>query len=579
MNLRRYWQVLVQYLRPQWKRALILAVLLFTSIGLQLVSPLIVRQFIDSATGGSPTRTLVALAVLFTVVALVAQGIAVAATWFSEQVGWTATNMLRADLTLHCLRLDMPFHNTHTPGELIERIDGDITAMANFFSQFVIRVLASGVLLLGVLVLLYLEDWRLGAALTGFSLVALLAVIRTSTFAVPFVQEERQSHADLFGFLEERLGGLDDIRANGAGQYVMQRLYGTMHHLFQRTRKAQFISSGVWVTSSTVFALGYGVALGMGAWLHTSGAITLGTVYLVFQYTELLRRPMEQISQQLREMQRAAAGIERVHDLLEQKRTIHNGAGVEFPAGALSVQFDNVSFAYGDDEPVLHDISLELTPGQVLGVLGRTGSGKTTLTRLLFRLYDINAGAIRLGGHDIRDATLAQLRRQVGIVTQDVQLFQASVRDNLTFFDDDISDQRLLDLLDGLGMGNWVRTLPEGLDTEVQFGGGGLSAGEAQLLAFARVFLQDPGLVILDEASSRLDPATERLIEHAVDRLLEGRTGIIVAHRLGTVQRADEILILDGGRIVELGERAELARDRDSRFAGLLRHGLEEVLV
>lgn len=579
MNLKRYWQVLVQYLRPQWKRALVLAVLLFASIGLQLVSPLIVRRFIDSATGGSATGTLVALAVLFTVVALVAQGIAVAATWFSEQVGWTATNMLRADLTLHCLRLDMPFHNSHTPGELIERIDGDITAMANFFSQFVIRVLASGVLLLGVLVLLYQEDVRLGAALTGFSMVALLAVIRTSTFAVRFVQEERQSHADLFGFLEERLGGLEDIRANGAGQYVMQRLYGTMHHLFRKTRKAQFISSGVWVTSSTVFALGYGVALGMGAWLYTSGAITLGTVYLVFQYTELLRRPMEQISQQLREMQRAAAGIERVQDLLKEKRTIHDGAGAVFPSGALSVAFDDVTFAYGDDEPVLRDISFKLTPGQVLGVLGRTGSGKTTLTRLLFRLYDINAGAIRLGGHDIREATLGQLRRQVGIVTQDVQLFQASVRDNLTFFDPDVSDQRLLDLLDDLGLGNWVRTLPEGLDTEMQFGGGGLSAGEAQLLAFARVFLQNPGLVILDEASSRLDPATERLIERAVDRLLAGRTGIIVAHRLGTVQRADEILILDGGRIAEQGERAELARDRDSRFAGLLRHGLEEMLV
>jgi ABC-type multidrug transport system fused ATPase/permease subunit len=230
----------------------------------------------------------------------------------------------------------------------------------------------------------------------------------------------------------------------------------------------------------------------------------------------------------------------------------------------------------------LNEITFKLEPGKVLGLLGRTGSGKTTLARLLLRLYDPSSGEIRLGGVPSRGARLAELRRRVGMVTQDVQLFQASVRENLTFFNPAISDARIIDALDDLGMLGWYRGLPAGLDTELE-SGAGLSAGEAQLLAFARLFLHDPGLVILDEASSRLDPATEQLVERAIGKLLrpEGaqRTGIIIAHRLATVQRADAIIILDGGRILEYGERERLAADPSSHFAQLLRTGMEQVLV
>jgi ATP-binding cassette subfamily B protein len=227
---------------------------------------------------------------------------------------------------------------------------------------------------------------------------------------------------------------------------------------------------------------------------------------------------------------------------------------------------------------VLHDISFQITAGRTLGILGRTGSGKTTLTRLLFRLYDVTAGAIRLGSADIRDLRFDSLRQRVGMVTQDVQLFHATVRENLTFFDPSIPDERILAVLEDLELLPWYQSLANGLDT-VLAGSGGLSAGEAQVLAFTRVFLRNPGLVILDEASSRLDPATERLIERAVDRLLAERTGIIIAHRLATVMRADDILILEGGRIREYGEREALRNNPGSRFAELLRTGMEDVLV
>jgi ATP-binding cassette subfamily B protein len=227
----------------------------------------------------------------------------------------------------------------------------------------------------------------------------------------------------------------------------------------------------------------------------------------------------------------------------------------------------------------LHDITVTLEPGRVLGLLGRTGSGKTTLTRLLVRLYDPTEGTVRVGGADLRTVALADLRRRVGMVSQDVQLFRASVRDNLTFFDAAITEEQVREVVDTLGLEPWLAGLPHGLDTMLGSGGEGLSAGEAQLLAFGRVFLKDPGLVILDEASSRLDPATERMLERGIDRLLEGRSGIVIAHRLETVQRVDDIMILEAGRVVEYGDRARLAADPTSRFSHLLRGDAREVLV
>ena len=245
----------------------------------------------------------------------------------------------------------------------------------------------------------------------------------------------------------------------------------------------------------------------------------------------------------------------------------------------MSIALNQVSFAYPGDDPVLHEVSASVAAGSTLGVLGRTGSGKTTLTRLLLRLYDPTHGVVRLGDVDARHIANDDLRARVAVVTQDIQLFSASVRDNLTFFDATISDAHIHAALEAVGLSDWLRSLPNGLDTRLASSGSGLSAGQAQLLAFARAFLRDPGLVILDEASSRLDPATERKLDQAVDRLLAGRTGIIIAHRLSTLQRVEQILILEEGRVRENGPRESLARNPQSRFAQLLNVGIEEALV
>ena len=253
------------------------------------------------------------------------------------------------------------------------------------------------------------------------------------------------------------------------------------------------------------------------------------------------------------------------------------------PDGALGVVFDRVEFSYNDgngqtDAIVLDDVSFDIAPGRVVGLLGRTGSGKSTIARLVTRLYEPQGGSVRVGGVTTWDAPIDDFRKRVGMVTQDVQLFRASVRDNLTFFDATVPDERILEAIQRLELEEWLASLPDGLDTVLQSGSGGLSAGQAQLLAFTRIFLEDPGIVVLDEASSRLDPATEALIERAVDHLLEDRTGIVIAHRLATVTRADDILILENGQVVEYGPRIDLVADTNSRFSQLLATGMEEVL-
>lgn len=296
---------------------------------------------------------------------------------------------------------------------------------------------------------------------------------------------------------------------------------------------------------------------------------------LLFQYTQMVRTPFERLIDQLEQYRKAVAGMVRIGQLLGERRTLTEPDDpVSLPAtGPLSLELDDVDFAYADDnKPVLADINIRLEPGESLGLVGRTGSGKTTVARLALRLYDPTGGAVRLGRIDVRRLRLDAIRHRTSVVTQDVQLFAASVRDNLTLFGTlgSRDDVRLRDTLDQVGLGAWLEQLPDGLDSMLGSQGAGMSAGEGQLLAFARAFLTDPGLVVLDEASSRLDPATELVIEEAIGNLLADRTAVLIAHRLSSLRRVDKIAVIHDGRVVEYGRRAELAADPHSHFAGLL---------
>jgi len=576
----RYRSFLGTYLAPQRARLAVLATLMLIDLVLQLGLPRVVQTFIDSATAGGTLHILIWIGVAYLAVAIGQNWSLVGWQYVARNIGLIATNRIRADLTRHCLQLDMGFHTSRTPGELIERIDGDVSKLENVLSQFVVQIILNGVLLLCVIVLLFLIDWRVGLPSAVSVIVAVVCAGALMKPLAVYSVKERQASAALFGLLEERLSGTEDIRANGAVAYVLRRHIERSRVLFRAGVGRGLLGVLSWRSLNTAITVGAIVSLTIGALLALDNSLSIGQVYLIFAYTTMLNHPVEEVMRQLDDMQQATASIGRVQDLLAtQPMIVDAPQSVPLPDGPLSVELDGVSFAYPDDDLVLREVSALVPSGSILGVLGRTGSGKTTLTRLLLRLYDPTVGTVRLGGIDLRRVQNADLRARVAIVTQDIQLFSATVRANLTFFDPTISDEQLMAALDTLGMGAWVRALPNGLDTLLASGGSGLSAGQAQLLAFARAFLRDPGLVILDEASSRLDPATERQLEHALVQLLHGRTAIIIAHRLGTLERVDQIMILEDGRVRERGLRAKLVRDPDSRFAQLLRVGMEDVLA
>jgi ATP-binding cassette, subfamily B, bacterial len=580
-QLKQYWDYLSRYLKPQLPQVGLMTVLLLAGIALQLVNPQVIRYFLDTAQAGGAARSLLNAALIFIVFAILQQAMKLVARYTSLNVGWTATNRMRRDLALHVLRLDMPFHKQHTPGELIDRVNGDTDQLQNFFSEFAIRILGDGLLVIGILVLLFRESLTVGAGMLVYTALTLLILRLIQGLAVSKWAVERQAGAEMYGYIEERISGAEEVRAAGAEGHALRRLYSLMRRFLHVRRAAFVVSTLTYGLTNLVYVAGYAAGLALGVYLYLRGEATLGTAYLITYYVGMLADPLQNIRGQIQDLQHATASLHRIQSILDQQPQVVDppADGAALPAGPLSVAFQKVSFHYEDNENVLDDISFTVRPGRVLGILGRTGSGKSTLTRLLFRLYDPGEGQVVLGGVNIRHAPLAELRKRVGMVTQDVQLFQASVRDNLTFFNHHIADEQLLSVLKDLRLWDWVQSLPQGLDTVLAGSGKGISAGEAQLLAFARVFLKDPGLVILDEASSRLDPSTETLMERAVDRLFTQRTGVVIAHRLKTIQRADDILILEDGRIVEFGSRAVLAADPLSHFHRLLQTGLEEVLA
>ncbi|MDA2979190.1 MAG: ABC transporter ATP-binding protein [Actinomycetota bacterium] len=580
--VRAYFRLFTGYMRPYRRQAVLLAVVLFATIGLQLANPQLIAVFINRALEDASAETLIPLAALFMAVAVAHQLLMVWASYLAEQIGWSATNQMRADLMDHLIRLDMGFHKGSSPGELIERIDGDVTALSNFFSSMIIKVVGNGVLLTGILVLLWFQSWIVGLSITVFTLLAVLGMLRLHGVTVPWQKAIRATSAEMYGFIGEQIDGTEDIEANGATNFMVRRFDEIQRRWLPQVVLGWTGWAMMRITSMGLYFFSLVMVYVLGSWQFGVGTLTIGSVYLVFQYVQMSHMPIEQIREELIDLQKAGASIARVEDLFARKSKLVQREARTLPHDALSVAFDNVTFRYDDeagDEIVLDGVSFAIKPGRVVGLLGRTGSGKSTIARLLTRLYEPQGGAVRIDGNATWDIDLETLRERVALVTQDVQLFRATVRDNLTFFDPTITDDKLREVLHRLELDEWLATLPDELDTTLDSGSGGLSAGQAQLLAFTRVFLRNPGVVVLDEASSRLDPATETLLERAVDHLLQDRTAIVIAHRLATIARADDIVILEDGKVIETGERLTLMEDEDSVFSRLLRTGIEEVLT
>ena len=570
-----HWQLLTELLRPHRRILIGLGVALAATSALPLAGPQLLRLFIDEATAGRALAFLLAVAGVYVAVGVIAQATEVGTTYLATRVAWSATNALRERTARHALSLDLSFHGATSPGTLVERTDGDATAITRFFTDVVVKATSAALTLVGAVALVAWEDWRVGLGMAVFSACAVVVIARLRNRAVPATTAERAAYADVVGLVEEQLDGSEDLRALGAGPYAIDRHSQRSAHHLRAAVRAEAETAKVWMSVMGFFAGGGAVMLLVGWLLHRAGAISLGTVFLLFQYTQVLRRPLEVIASQLQEVQRAGAGAARIRGLLDERSAIDATGSSPLPDGPLPVRFDRVGFAYPDEaadggREVLDGIDLEVAAGEVVGLVGHTGSGKTTLARLALRLIDPTEGRVALGGVDLRDAEAASLRTRVAIVTQDVQLLAASVRDNLTLFDTaPATDAQLVGLLGELGLGPWLEGLPDGLDTALA-PPHGMSAGQAQLLGLARAFLRDPGLVVLDEASSRTDPATADRVESALSRLLDGRTALVIAHRLRAVQRADRIVVLDHGRVVEQGRHDALAADPASRFYRLL---------
>mgnify|MGYP001156496425 CR=1 FL=1 len=570
---------LLRYLKPVKGRIFLLLFLLLGSTALQLINPQVIQRFIDAAAGSEGMAPLLELAALFLVLAVVNQLMGIAVTYLGGDVSWRTTNRLRGDLLRHCLRLDMRFHNQKTPGEMIERIDGDVSSISNFFAMFIVQVIGSFVLLTGILGFMYTVNVPIAVAMTTFTLLSILAMMVIRNMGVQSSKKDREASASLFSLMEERIAGIEDVQANGHVPYVMNRFYRSMRAVFLQGRRAWMLRVVPWNMTVALFTLAVTAVMLLGVRSYMHGEISLGMLYLIYQYTQMLNDPIERLGDQVQEFQKAKSGMLRSRELLSLRTEIMDGGEERLPEGALSLEFDQVYFSYNKEKPVLQNISFALKPGERLGIIGRTGSGKSSLSRALLRLYNLDSGVIRVGGMDISKLTLPALYRRVGMVTQDVQLFDGTLRDNLTLFNENVSDTTIMETIEQLGLHPWIMAQPEGLDTHLSAGGSSLSAGEAQLFALARVFLTKPSLIVLDEPSSRLDAATETMLQSGVDRLLQHSTGVIIAHRLATLEQVDKMMVVGDGRLLEFGSREELAANPASHYAKLLQSGREEELA
>lgn len=575
-SIKNFGFFLRSYLAPYKPQLALMAAGLAATTLMTLAGPALLRDFIDGVVAQQAPDRLVQLAFLFFLARLGRTAGEALTGYVGEGMAWSATNQVRQDLLRHALTLDMDFFNENPPGTMLERTDGDSNQLAYFLSQFSLRFLRSVLLLVGIVIYMAVEDWRVCLIMLGFIAVIAIVITKLRTFGVPYNEKLREAAGRLYGFVEERLSNLEDIKALGGVTRSLRQMEALIEEQVRRGRAAYSLGNLVWPSTLTVTGIGSGIMLAWGGHTFLSGGLTLGTMYLLYAYINLMLWPMEDLSHQMEELQKAGGSIVRIEDLMSRHSRLQYGSGTSLGTPPAGIRFEQVNFHYEDDEiPALRDVSFDVQPGRSLGIAGRTGSGKTTIGRLLARMYDPDAGQVLLNGRNLKELDRETLRRKVGVVTQTVQFFSGSLRENLRLFDEGFTDEDLKSALRKLDLLPWLDSLPDGLDTHMAGSSLDMSTGEAQRLALTRIFLKDPEVVVLDEAVASLDPATEAETESALQGLMAGRTGIVIAHKMRSLENVDEVLILEDGRVQEHGRRAELLARPDSRLNQLVALGEE----
>jgi ATP-binding cassette subfamily B protein len=556
---------LVRLLRPYRGRVALMFAMLLVETGAGLAPPFLAGQAIDA---GIQTGDVGALDLI--VLAFLATAVVYALATFAETylVGWIGTRALqdlRERIFTHLQSMSIGFFSRRSPGVLISRMTNDVEALNQLVTTGLVTVFSSTLTLLGVVVILLVLDVKLAlVTFVTFPLLAIASVIFRIVSAGTY-KATRERIAAVTAYLQETLSGVRVVRSFGQEP----RHEAVMTDLNEQNRdvnmRSVYLNASYFPAVELLAAVGTSVILLYGGSQAIDGAIQVGVIVAFVGYLAKFFEPIQELSQLYTTYQQGMAALDKIFDLLDTKPDMVDAPDAIDP-GPLrgAIELDGVWFSYSDDpEPpeaswALRDVDLRVEPGQTLALVGSTGAGKSTFAKLVARFYDPQRGRVSIDGHDLRGVQQRALRRQLGIVPQEGFLFSGSVRENVAFGRPEASLEQIEAALAAVGASDFVAALPEGIETEVGERGVQLSAGQRQLVAFARALLAEPRILILDEATSNVDVRTEKTIERGLERLLHGRTAIVIAHRLSTIRRAGKIVVLEHGRIVEQGSHDEL---------------------
>ena len=566
---RRRLRVLVRLARPYRARTGLAIVTLIASAAVALLPPYLAKLAVDQGLEAHDLRRLSVIVAAFVAAGVAAFVLSGAQTYFTGWVGERALADLRIQLFRHLQRLSLGFYERNRTGAIVSRITNDVEALDQLVTDGISSLVQNSLVLGGTVVVLFLLDWRLALATL---LVLPLMGLATVWF------RSRSNHA--YRRVRERLGLVTATLAEDiSGMRVVQSFtreptsQTTFRGVNERYREANYetvILNGVYFPAVDILSsVATAIVLGAGGWLVVQGDMTIGTLLAFTLYLGNFFDPVQQLSQLYNTFLSAAAALDRITSVLDEEPDIVDSEGaLALPAIRGHVRFDHVRFGYGDLPDILHDFDLDVPAGTTVALVGHTGAGKSTIAKLLARFYDPREGRITIDGEDLRGVQQASLRTQLGIVPQEGFLFGGSIADNIAFGRPSATRTEIEAAAAAVGADAFVAELPESYDTHVGERGFRLSLGQRQLVAFARALLANPRILILDEATSSVDIGTERRIERGLRRLLTGRTAFIIAHRLSTIRSADLIVVLDHGRIVDLGTHDELI-DRPGAYTQL----------